>query len=119
MTPTSQTLESPANPPGFSSPLTRSQQGQHSAGDHEHGRYHEQLGPTGLLLALFPVVPSKDQGDEEARADNGQDGPLDGRAQAKWLRQCVQELEYHERPRQIRERPLHELPLFQALEEGG
>jgi hypothetical protein len=82
-------------------------------------RYHQQLGPTDSLPALLAVVPGQDEGDEEPRDEEDVDAPDNAFGNPPDLPSGIKARIDEKPARQIRERPLYELPLFQALEEDG
>ena len=88
-----------------------------SAANRQQKRQNQQFSPGHALRATFSVIPGQDQRDEEADTERDDDEAHRFFGPAKSLRDDVDPLEERERGRDISHRPLHQLALFQALQE--
>ena len=97
--------EAPAEPP------------EESAANRQQERQNQQFGPGHALRAAFPVIPGQDERDEEADAQRDDDEAHRLFGPVKSLRDDVDALEEREGRRDVGHCPLHQLALFQALQE--
>ena len=95
------------------------EEGQDNAAEKEHAEHREELRAADPLLALLPMVPGQDQREQEADQEENMDGPLKSRGDSPRLRQHLHRLKHHEGARQVRECPLDQLAVPEALEKRG
>jgi hypothetical protein len=94
----------------------------------EHGDQHtrqgqqssegEELSTADALAAVLSVVPGEHQRHEEAHPEGDLDASLEAVRQVPRLGHHIDDLKREPRPGQVGQRPLHDLPLLEAVEEG-